>query len=108
MEVSVDFRKFKPWSGAKETWERIEQEGKIDDFERLLDECYPEQESINETQLNDILWFDKEWVLENLGIEQPEEEDCEEMEEIRNAYMDDLAAYEEEEVPFIDFEDRCR
>lgn len=58
--------------------------------------------------MNDILWFDREWVLENLGIEQPEEEDCEEMEEIRNAYMDDLAAYEEEEVPFIDFEGRCR
>ena len=65
------------WSGAKTTAERIDEEGKGEEFEQLIEDCYPE--GIDRTALNDILWFDSEWVFEQLGIK--DEDDNEEDEE---------------------------
>lgn len=73
---SEDFEDYKPWSGAVETFERIKEEDKLDDLERLIDEVYPE--GISVTGLNDLLWFDSERVLGQLGIQENEEEDEEE------------------------------
>ena len=67
---------FKAWSGAVETKERIIEAGLEEEFERLIDECYPE--GISSTQLNDLLWFDSEWVYEALGMTEEDEEDEEE------------------------------
>ena len=67
---------FKAWSGAVETQERILEAGLEEEFERLIDECYPE--GISSTQLNDLLWFDSEWVYEALGMTDEEEEEEEE------------------------------
>lgn len=63
------------WSGARDTVERIEDEGKGDEFVSLIEEVYPE--GIDRTALNDILWFDDEWVFESLGIKEEESEDDE-------------------------------
>ena len=57
---------FKPWSGAVGTYEAIEEENKLDDLDFLLEELYPE--GISEGQLNDILWFESDWVFAQLGI----------------------------------------
>ena len=67
---------FEAWSGAVETKERIIEAGLEEEFERLIDDCYPE--GITSTQLNDILWFDSEWVYEALGMTEEDEEDEEE------------------------------
>lgn len=61
------------WSGARDTVEKIEDEGKGDEFVSLIEELYPE--GIDRTSLNDILWFDDEWVFESLGIDTEEEEE---------------------------------
>ena len=50
-----------------------------EEFERLIDDCYPE--GISSTQLNDLLWFDSEWVYEALGMTDEDEEDDEEEED---------------------------
>jgi hypothetical protein len=66
---------FDAWSGAKDTKETILNAGKDDEFDNLIDELYPD--GLSDTQLNDILWFDSEWVFEQLGIseeEDPEDE----------------------------------
>lgn len=60
------------WSGARDTVEKIEDEGKGDEFVSLIEELCPE--GIDRTALNDILWFDDEWVFESLGIKEEEEE----------------------------------
>jgi hypothetical protein len=57
---------FQAWSGAIDTKNTIIDHDKMDEFEALIDEIYPE--GINETHLNDILWFDNEWVFDTLGI----------------------------------------
>ena len=64
---------FKAWSGAVETKERIIEAGLEEAFENLINECYPD--GISSTQLNDLLWFDNEWVYEALGMTEEDEED---------------------------------
>lgn len=61
------------WSGARDTVERIEDEGKGNEFVSLIEEYYPE--GIDRTSLNDILWFEEDWIFEMLGIKDEEEEE---------------------------------
>ena len=70
-EISI--RDFKAWSGAVDTKDKIIANDKEDEFDALIEEFYPD--GIDETQLNDILWFDNEWVFECLGIKEEEEEE---------------------------------
>jgi len=74
----LDIHRFEPWSGAVDTYNTISEADKLDALENLLEELYPD--GIEETQLNDLLWFDSEWVLETLGISEEEEEEEEEEE----------------------------
>ena len=64
---------FKAWSGAVSTQDRIIEEGKEDEFDALIEELYPD--GIDETELNDLLWFEEDWIYETLGIEEEEEEE---------------------------------
>jgi hypothetical protein len=57
---------FQAWSGAIDTKNTIIDNDKADEFDNLIEEIYPD--GLSETQLNDILWFDEEWVFEALGI----------------------------------------
>lgn len=65
--------KYSPWSGAIDTYNTIEEAGKLEEFESLIDELYPD--GIEEVTLNDILWFEPEFILESLGLSEEEEED---------------------------------
>lgn len=73
LKVTSDISSFKPWSGAVDTFEKIKDAGMIEDLDFLLEDMYPD--GITETQLNDILWFDADWVLESLGLKEEEFED---------------------------------
>lgn len=66
MKLTIDFSDFKPWSGASDTWNRIEEEGKIDELEAVLEEIYPD--GMSDTKLNDLLWFEPETVFDWLGM----------------------------------------
>ena len=57
---------YTPWSGAKNTYETIVDAGKIDDLDAYLEDIYPE--GLTVTELNDLLWFDGDSVLSDLGI----------------------------------------
>lgn len=63
----IGLLEFEPWSGAVATKDMIVEAGKCDEFDQLIEEIYPD--GINETQLNDILWFEDEWLCEALGLE---------------------------------------
>lgn len=62
----LDLNNFEAWSGAISTLDRIIAEGKVDELDNLLTESYPE--GMSETELNDILWFDEDWIFDCLGI----------------------------------------
>ena len=61
---------FNAWSGAISTKETILENDKEQEFENLIDELYPE--GLTETQLNDILWFESDWIFECLEISEGE------------------------------------
>ena len=73
LKIITDFSSYKPWSGAVDTYELIKDANKLDDLEAYLEDCYPD--GITETQLNDILWFDGDQVLRDLGLGDDEEVD---------------------------------
>lgn len=64
---NLTLRNFDAWSGAVDTKETIINEGKDKDFDYLIEELYPD--GITDTQLNDLLWFEEDWIFEVLGIE---------------------------------------
>lgn len=64
---TMSLRDFEAWSGAKGTQQTIINEGKSDDFDNLIEELYPD--GLTDTQLNNILWFEEDWIFEMLGIE---------------------------------------
>ena len=69
---ALNLKDFETWSGATETKNIIINEGKEQEFEELIEEMYPN--GIDATTLNDVLWFDQEYVLNTLGIETELEE----------------------------------
>jgi len=62
----IKLENFTAWSGAEVTKSTIIENNKSEDFEELIEELYPE--GLSETKLNDILWFEDEWIFETLGI----------------------------------------
>lgn len=89
----INIADFKAWGGAINTLDRIIAEDKCDELEAILEDLYPD--GINETELNDLLWFDDETVLGWLGIRTESEirselaEAKEELEEFKQNYADD-------------------
>jgi hypothetical protein len=63
-----DIAHFNAWSGAKDTQASIIENGKTQEFNQLIEELY--KDGLTDTQLNDILWFEEDWIFENLGIKE--------------------------------------
>ena len=90
----LDLNSFEAWSGAKDTLDRIQREGKCSLLEQILEDIYPD--GMTETELNDLLWFEPETVYEWLGIrsegqiEKEIEEAEEELAEVQSNLEDDL------------------
>jgi len=55
------------WRGALDTLETIIQNDQLQELMNLLEDMYPEPVSI--TTINDLLWFDEDFILEQLNIE---------------------------------------
>lgn len=72
MKIICDFSKYTPWAGAVDTYNKIREAGKLDDLESLLEEWFDGEATF--MQINDVLWFDYESVLDALGIPTDEEE----------------------------------
>lgn len=105
----LDLNSFEAWSGGEDTLNRVINEGKVDELEAVLEECYPD--GMDETNLNDILRFESDWVYEMCGIrsesvirEELEEAEAE-LEEILQDYefaLDDDDLTDEEKVEIYD------
>lgn len=66
-----DIREVEFWSGGKDTFERIEELGLVNDLQELIEDMLDMVEDYwTITDLNDFLWFDTEYIYEALGIEE--------------------------------------
>jgi hypothetical protein len=71
---------YTPWSGAVDTWDKIQEKGLVDALESTLEDIYPD--GLTMTELNDILWFEQDWLEGALGVKfNEDEEDEEELDE---------------------------
>ena len=64
---------FEAWSGADKTIRIIVENDKVEEFDQLIEELFPE--GIDETNLNDLLRFEDDWIFEALGIGEEELEE---------------------------------
>ena len=71
IKTETNLRNFEAWAGAIDTKKIILDAGLEEEFEMLIDELYPD--GLSDIDLNDILWFDSDWILETLGIKEEEE-----------------------------------
>lgn len=75
MKLIMDFSDYTPWSGAIDTYSLIDYHDKLEELDELITECFPD--GLTVTELNDVLWFNKDWVLANLGIEDDDNDELE-------------------------------
>ena len=73
MEVKKEITSFwelkeNSWSGALDTLKDIENADKEDELMQLLEEVYADRETPTETEVNDLLWFEREFIYENVGL----------------------------------------
>ena len=72
IHTETALRNFEFWSGAKDRAEALTWD-ELDTIERELEELYPE--GMTDTELNDLFWFDFDFVVQLLGYEDEEDFD---------------------------------
>ena len=86
MEVITEYGNYwdlkdNSWSGALDTLEDIEKADKEEELMEFLEEYFADR-TPTDTEVNDLLWHDREFIYENLGLnengELPEEDEDEE------------------------------
>lgn len=60
----IDLINFKAWSGGKDTLDDLSSSD-IETLQSIIEDAYPD--GMTDTQLNDLLWFDRDWIAEVLG-----------------------------------------
>lgn len=93
---------FKPWSGAVNTYERLERNNKLNDLEWLLPELF--DGDVEETELNDLLWFEPNTVYELVGL-QTESEIRDDIEYINERIEDEESAINDLEMDMTEYEE---
>ena len=60
----TDLRNFGAWSGGKDTMDELTLE-ELDQLEPIIVDAYPD--GMTDTELNDLLWFERDTIAEWLG-----------------------------------------
>ena len=59
------------WSGARDTMEKIIEHEKEEEFMDLLNDVYfVDYEEIEDVELNDFIWHDRETIYNDLGLDE--------------------------------------
>ena len=94
---------FEPWSGAVNTYERLKREGKLDELDSLLPNMFG-KDDVEETELNDLLWFEPDAVYEFVGLP-TESEIREDIEYINERIEDEESAINDLEMDMTEYEE---
>ena len=61
---------FDAWSGGRDTLNDVIAAGKISELDAMIDEMFGlNDEYMTDTQMNDFLWFERDSIYEQLGME---------------------------------------
>lgn len=58
------------WSGAKDTLEDIIKAEKEEEFMQYLDEVFGADDEVEDTELNDFIWFERDTIYDYLGLDE--------------------------------------
>ena len=58
------------WSGARDTLDDIKKANKEEEFMQFLDSQFVCEEELTDTELNDFIWFSRDDIYENLGLDE--------------------------------------
>lgn len=89
--VEKSLRNFPAWSGGKYTLNKLIENGDCERVEGLIDDIFGEG-TPTETEVNDMLWFERDFIAEHLGYsdwdayEDGEEDDEDDDEEDRTDF----------------------
>lgn len=67
-KVETSLERFEAWSGGKDTLDVLIEKGDCDEVESLIDELWCDGMP-TDTDINDFLWFERDWIAERLGYE---------------------------------------
>ncbi len=73
LKLLADINDYKPWLGAVDLWDEIVDADKVEELEFALEDLYPDGLTI--TELNDLLWFEQDFIREQIGLAKSEEDD---------------------------------
>lgn len=92
------------WSGAVDTIADIQNANKENEFMDFLEMVFMDREEPpTETEVNDFIWFEREYIYEHLGLTEDGELPEDEMAEVLNESIESL----ENEDAFEDFCNDC-
>ena len=97
------------WSGALDTLKDIENTDKEDELMALLEEVFMEK-TPTETEVNDFLWFERDLIYENVGLNKNGELPTI-FDELEDSYLldeDDIQGMEESGLFHEDFIKECK
>ena len=71
VKIEMDYRTLKnnSWSGALDTLKDIEEADKEDELMYFLEEIF-NGEIPTETEVNDFLWLERDYIYESLGLDE--------------------------------------
>jgi hypothetical protein len=75
------------WSGAEDTLKTVEEYGYEDELMNFLESYYGD-EIPTMTEVNDLLWFEDEWIFEQIGLD-PNEDDEDDWDDEDEDYEDE-------------------
>lgn len=73
LRILADINDYRPWSGAVDFYYEIVDADKLYDLEFILEDIYPE--GLTMTELNDLLWFEEDWLRDMLGMKEDKSDD---------------------------------
>lgn len=92
------------WSGAVDTIADIQNANKENEFMDFLEMIFMDREELpTDTEVNDFIWFERDYIYENIGLTENGELPEDEMEETLNESIESL----ENEEEFEDFCNDC-
>lgn len=100
-KVESNLWNFQAWSGGKDTLDTLKEKGDCDAVEEFIEECFGD-DLPTDTEINDILWFERDAIAEHLGYRDWDayEEGWSEsdLEDAENWWVDDVEPHIKEEL----------
>lgn len=68
IKYDVDLENFEFWSGAKYTADVIKRNSDMGEIQRIIEDDFSYDDRVpTETEINDLFWFEEDWLAQCLG-----------------------------------------